>query len=87
MPCLKFNHLGRLISEEDSAGTFHHAYLPLAQGRVDYGRDVNKALQLTDVLPGNVVEIPPGNSTNISYNVIDIDPLTGRATSLFYKMP
>ena len=29
--------------------------------------------------PPQVYEVPPGNSTN-AYNLIDIDPLTGRAT-------
>jgi len=30
--------------------------------------------------------IPPGNDTNISYNIVDIDPLTGRATLDFFKI-
>jgi len=57
--------------------------IPLAQGSVVYGHDANRALQFG--VPG-VVETPPGNSTNIAYNVIHIDPLTGRATLEYHKM-
>ena len=34
----------------------------------------------------DVSEIPPGNSTNISANIVDIDPLTGRAVLQFFKI-
>jgi hypothetical protein len=35
---------------------------------------------------GAVAESPPGNSTNITYNLVHIDPLTGRATLLFHHV-
>ena len=57
--------------------------IPLAQGSVVYGHDANRALMMG--LPG-IVEMPPGNSTNIAYNVVHIDPLTGRATLEYHKM-
>ena len=84
LPYIAFDYGGRLISQVDSSGNYHDAYIPLAQGTVFAARDPNtKALQLS---PADVTEIPPGNSTNISYNVIHVDALTGRATLEFYKM-
>lgn len=87
LPCLKFDFMGRLISEVDAAGSYHHAYLPLAQGAVAYGVDLKKQPQPTTVLPGDITENPAGNSTSISYNVIDINPLTGRAELQHFRMP
>jgi prepilin-type N-terminal cleavage/methylation domain-containing protein len=86
MPCIAFDYSGKLISE---AG--HDAYIPLAHGSVSYGVDpATKTPQLTAVAPGDVSEIPPGNSgignNNFSYNVIHIDALTGRAVLEFYKL-
>jgi prepilin-type N-terminal cleavage/methylation domain-containing protein len=87
LPCLVFDYQGRLISEVDTAGGYHHAYIPLAQGTVSYGVDVNKQPQPTAInLTSDVVEKPPGNSTNISYTVIDVNPLTGRAELQQFKM-
>ena len=43
----------------------------------------NKALQFG---PALVSEVPPGNSTSSAYNLVDIDPLTGRATLRFQKV-
>jgi prepilin-type N-terminal cleavage/methylation domain-containing protein len=86
MPCLIFDHTGRLISETDGIN-YHHAYIPLAQGTVSYGIDVNKHPQTTVVQPKDITEIPPGNSSSISYNVIDVDPLTGRAKLLVHHIP
>jgi len=87
LPFIAFDHTGRLISEMDVAGNYHHAYIPLAQGSVTYGIDINKQPTLTPVVPGSITEIPAGNSTGISYNVIDVDPLTGRAKSQHFQMP
>jgi len=39
------------------------------------------------VSPSDITENPPGNSANISYNVIDVDPLTGRAKVLSHHLP
>ena len=85
MPHIAFDHTGKLISEFDGVN-YHHAYIPLAQGTVSYGRDVNKMPQPTPVMPTDITEKPPGNSTGISYTVIDINPLTGRATLQKFKM-
>jgi prepilin-type N-terminal cleavage/methylation domain-containing protein len=82
MPCLIFDFMGRLISETTDNVTFHHAYVPLAQGTVGYSFDPatrTAVIPATPLQPADIIENPPGNSTNISYNVIDINPLTGRA--------
>jgi hypothetical protein len=61
--------------------------IPLARGSVGFGYDATtKAPLLTVVNPGDVTEIPSGNSTSSAYNIIDIEPLTGRATLLFQKV-
>ena len=86
LPCITFNYLGRLISETPDGVNFHHAYIPLAQGSVSYGLDAAKNPQPTVVAPNGITEIPAGNSTGISYNIIDIDPLTGRAALDFFKL-
>jgi prepilin-type N-terminal cleavage/methylation domain-containing protein len=84
MPYLAFDYSGRLISELDGSGNYHHAYVPLAHGSVYPAMDPNtKIFQLS---PASVLENPPGNSTNISYNIIDIDPLTGRAVLQYYQI-
>ena len=87
MPFIAFDSKGRLISETTDNVNYHHAYLPLAQGTVSYGIDVNKKPVLSTVKSTDIVENPPGNSTNISYNIIDVDPLTGRAKLQHFKMP
>lgn len=86
MPCLIFDYQGRLVSEQDTAGSYHHAYIPLAQGTVGYGMNPDKQPLPTPVSAGDITENPPGNSTNISYTVIDINPLTGRAALQQFKM-
>jgi prepilin-type N-terminal cleavage/methylation domain-containing protein len=68
-PCIGFNYLGQLISGRDE-------FIPLAHGSVNYARDpFSKALQFDAPL---VEERPPNNS-RLSYNIIHIDWLTGRA--------
>jgi len=86
LPCLEFDSTGRLISEMDSNYNYHHAYIPLAQGTVGYGLDVNKQPTLTPVLPNAISEAPVGNSSSISYNIIDVDPLSGRARLLVHQI-
>jgi prepilin-type N-terminal cleavage/methylation domain-containing protein len=77
LPCIAFNYLGQLTFDgQTMAG--RHEYIPLARGSVSPSIDpVSRVLQLN---PPQVSELPPGNSTN-TYNIIDIDPLTGRATA------
>jgi len=92
MPYLAFDYNGRLISEVDYYGKYHHAYVPLAQGTVSSFYDPVSKMPFipsppTTALPqGGITETLPGNSTNISYNIIDVDPLSGRAKVLAHQM-
>jgi type II secretory pathway pseudopilin PulG len=89
LPYIAFNYLGQLISgnDQDYAGSGED--IPLAQGSVSPA--INAATKTfvlnspPSVFP-QVSEIPPGNSTNISYNIIHIDRLTGRATVENHKI-
>jgi prepilin-type N-terminal cleavage/methylation domain-containing protein len=85
LPYIAFNYLGQLT---DDGTTMANApeYIPLARGSVSFGHDQNKAPQLSTVLDSDIVENPPGNSTNSAYNLVEIDPLTGRATLKFQKV-
>jgi prepilin-type N-terminal cleavage/methylation domain-containing protein len=87
MPCLIFDSTGRLISETQDGVTFHHAYIPVAQGSVSVGQDLNKQPTLAPVSPNAITETPPGNSSSISYNIIDVDPLSGRARQVVHQLP
>lgn len=90
LPYIAFNYLGQLISSAyDRDATGGGADIPLAQGSVAYAFDSQtkiSVLPTTPLTPSAVAESPPGNSTNISYNVIHIDPLTGRAALLFHQV-
>ena len=85
LPCLAFDYTGKLISELDVNGNYHDAYIPVSQGSILSARDGStKRLQIA---APDVREILPGNTTNISYSVIHIDALTGRATQEYHKVP
>jgi prepilin-type N-terminal cleavage/methylation domain-containing protein len=67
VPYIAFNHMGQLVHGKDE-------FIPLALGTMGYGRDpVTK-----QPTPPTFNEMPPGNSTN-TFNLIQIDWLTGRA--------
>jgi hypothetical protein len=84
LPYIAFNYLGQLVSEVDAAGNYRDAYIPLAKGSIILARDsATRALQFDSP---SVMEMPPGNSTNSSYNIVHIDRLTGRAVLEFQKM-
>ena len=84
LPYVAFNFLGQLTFDgQTMAG--RHEYIPLARGSVSPAIDpVTRAFMLTNTLP-QVLEVPPGNSAS-TFNLIDIDPLTGRATVQQTKM-
>jgi prepilin-type N-terminal cleavage/methylation domain-containing protein len=86
LPCLTFDSTGRLISETSDHINYHHAYIPLAQGSVGYGVNLNKQPTPTAVAPNAISEAPPGNSSSISYNIIDVDPLSGRARLIVHQV-
>jgi hypothetical protein len=83
LPCLAFDYTGKLISETPDQVSYHHAYIPLSQGSVTYGMDANKRPLMT---PPSVTETPTGNGSSISYNIIDVDPLSGRARLLTHHI-
>ncbi len=76
LPYVAFNYLGQLTFDGQTMAT-QHEYIPLARGVV--APAVNPDTKTYVLNPPQVTERPPGNSTN-TYNIIDIDPLTGRAT-------
>ena len=91
LPYLAFNYLGQLTFDGQNVAD-RDEFIPLAHGSVmALANTTTKAL----VLAGppsvfnspDVSETPPGNSTNgLSYNIVHIDRLTGRAVLEFHKM-
>ncbi|HEY1790833.1 MAG TPA: type II secretion system protein [Verrucomicrobiae bacterium] len=99
LPYIAFNYLGQLsdysgrmlsIADQVSGQDYDQDFvgggvdIPLAQGSIINGKDANTRAPILG--PPQVIEMPPGNSTNISYEVVHIDPLTGRATLEHHKM-
>ena len=78
LPYIAFNYLGQL-TPGDAAGSLlpYDEYIPLAYGTVLQSRDPNSKAY-TQGTP-TISELPPGGSTNIAYNLIHIDRVTGRA--------
>ena len=77
LPCIAFNYLGQLVDKGQNPAS-RDEYIPMARGTVFPAMDPStKALQFNSP---NVSETPPGNSTNSAFSLVDIDPLTGRAT-------
>ena len=83
LPCLAFNYAGQLTTNGvDMAAA--DEYIPLARGSVSPAIDpATRALQFG---PAQVSEIRPNDSASISYNIIHIDRLTGRAILEYHKM-
>jgi type II secretory pathway pseudopilin PulG len=88
LPYIAFNYLGQLVSSAndlDVAG--NGADIPLAQGSVGYALDPSTKMPTRDLVGANAVaESPVGNSTNVTYNIVHIDALTGRATLEFHQV-
>jgi prepilin-type N-terminal cleavage/methylation domain-containing protein len=84
LPYIAFDYTGRLASGLGGDGNYHDAYIPLTQGSVLPARDPQtKKLQMASP---SILESPPGNTTNISYSIIHIDALTGRAQLEYHKV-
>ena len=76
MPCIAFNYSGQLTTDGQTVAS-RDEFIPLAKGSVLFAKDpVTKRFQFNSP---DVAEIPPGNSTNSSYNIVRIERLTGRA--------
>jgi prepilin-type N-terminal cleavage/methylation domain-containing protein len=90
LPYIAFNYLGQLVTsakDRDLAGL--GADIPLGQGSVAYPLDPQTKIPQVPAIPlgaNAVSESPVGNSTNVTYNVVHIDPLTGRATLEYHKV-
>lgn len=92
VPYIAFNYLGQLtVDGQTLAG--RDEYIPLAHGSVSPAiNPATKSLILEAAPAGaaSVLETPPGNSgignNNLSYNILHIDRLTGRASLEFYKI-
>ncbi|HXS68732.1 MAG TPA: type II secretion system protein [Candidatus Polarisedimenticolia bacterium] len=81
LPYIAFNYLGQLTSGDGTVLPYDEN-IPLAYGTIAQYRNMTNRMFMQPpfgVSPVDAVESPPGNSTNISYNVIHIDRLTGRA--------
>ena len=83
LPWIAFNYLGQLTTDGVDVSGFDE-YIPIAKGSVLFARDpATKTFQFN---PPDASEMPPGNSTNSSYNIVHIDRLTGRAVLEYQKM-
>jgi prepilin-type N-terminal cleavage/methylation domain-containing protein len=82
LPYIAFNYLGQLTV--NGVAVTAHEYIPLARGSV-LPATTDPTTGVWQLAPPSVLEIPSGNSTT-AYNIIDIDPLTGRATLQQPKM-
>ncbi len=83
VPYIAFNYLGQLVGPDGNILPYDEN-IPLAHGSIAYWRDqaTKMPIQPPPTQPAAVASIaenPPGNDTSISYNVIHIDRLTGRA--------
>ena len=85
LPWIAFNYLGQLATNGPSGVgmSVNDEYIPIAKGSVLYARDPASKTFLFN--SPDVLETPPGNSTNSSYNIVHIDRLTGRAVLQYQK--
>lgn len=77
VPFIAFDYMGRLASGVDEI-------IPLAKGSANFSHDQNKVG--LPILP-SFTEQPLGNATNpVTYNVVAVDWLTGRARSIHQEV-
>lgn len=92
VPYIAFNYEGQLdlsvSSANDRDATGSGVDIPLAQGSVGYPLDPTTKIPFIPAAPlGSMFsEFPVGNITNVSYNVVHIDALTGRATLEYHEV-
>ena len=90
LPYIAFNYMGQLTFDGQTVAS-HDEYLPLAHGSIIPLSDPNTKSLVLAPPPSvynspSVLETPSGNSTNLSYNIVHIDRLTGRAVLEFHKL-
>jgi prepilin-type N-terminal cleavage/methylation domain-containing protein len=79
LPYIAFDYLGRLV-DANGLPLNRDEFIPLAHGSVSPARNPVTRVPIFGVgAAPDERELPPGNSTNSSYNVVHIDWLTGRA--------
>lgn len=76
VPYIAFNYLGQLTPGDGSVLPYDEN-IPLAYGSIVAPYNPTNRTPVQGF--PSALEQPPGNSTNISYNVIHVDRLTGRA--------
>lgn len=87
-PYIAFNYLGQLTVDGQTLAN-RDEDIPLAQGSVSPAIDPATKTFVLNPTPGgspSVSENPPGNSTNISYNIVHVERLTGRAKLESFKV-
>ena len=89
LPYLAFNYMGQLTIDGQTMAD-RDEYIPLAHGSLIAAANAATKTFVLGAPPlrsPDVAEIPPGNSSDgMSYNIVHIDPLTGRANLEFHKM-
>jgi prepilin-type N-terminal cleavage/methylation domain-containing protein len=90
LPYIAFNYLGQLSLDGQTIAS-RDEYIPLAQGTVSPA--INSATKTFTISSGSSAsfsETPSGNSgignNNLSYNIVHIDRLTGRATLEYFRV-
>jgi prepilin-type N-terminal cleavage/methylation domain-containing protein len=78
LPYIAFDYLGRLVAANGQPLN-RDEYIPLAHGSVSPARNPVTRNPIPFAGLPDERELPPGNSTNSSYNVVHIDWVTGRA--------
>lgn len=78
LPYIAFDYLGRLV-DANNQPLGRDEYIPLAHGSVTPFMAMNSKLPLPFQGAPDQREVPSGNSTNSSFNIVHIDWLTGRA--------
>lgn len=83
LPYIAFNYLGQLVWWDGQTEGLRREgeMIPLAKGSVVCPRDPNTHTSIPPGVP-SALEVPLGNSTTNSFNIIYIDRLTGRARVL-----
>ncbi|MGH7973785.1 MAG: pilus assembly FimT family protein [Limisphaerales bacterium] len=80
LPYIAFDYMGREVRFDDYTGKQappRDVAIPLSKGSVNFSRGADRVA--TQNVP-SIYESPPGNGTNsVSYNIVYIDWLTGRA--------
>ncbi|HWW00072.1 MAG TPA: prepilin-type N-terminal cleavage/methylation domain-containing protein [Candidatus Acidoferrum sp.] len=80
LPYIAFNYLGQRCDDNGNV-LQQNAVFPLAKGNISFARD--EATHTPKFAPPTLFEQPSGNATNpVSYNLVSVDWLTGRARAI-----